>query len=101
MAQNDIRIGDIGTVFEVTLFDDSTVLNISTASVKQIIFVDPDGSERAYDAEFTTDGTDGKLRYTTLVDNIYRGGNWQIRSKVVIAAGTFNSSHKNFIVRPN
>jgi hypothetical protein len=101
MPQRDIRIGDIGTVFEVTVVDDSVVVDVSTASTKEIIFVDPDGRETTHAAAFSSSGTDGKIRYSTQSGDIYRAGNWQIRARVVIAAGTFNTSHKNFTVKPN
>jgi len=104
MANKDIRIGDIGTVFEITVKDDSDVVDVSSAiaaGTKEIIFVDPDGAEVAHSASFTNDGTDGKIRYIRQSGDIYRPGNWEIRGKVIITAGTFNTTHGNFLVKPD
>jgi hypothetical protein len=66
----EIHLGDIGTVFEVTLKDCDVIVDISTATEMYIIFQKPDGTKLTFDAEFTTDGEDGKLQYVT-VDGIY------------------------------
>ena len=62
MAANEIHVGDIGTIFEITLMDDVAIVDVSTATLageKQFQFIKPDGSApAAVDASFTTDGTD-------------------------------------------
>ena len=60
MAENEIRVGDIGTKFQVTVKDGASVVDISSAtSTKQIILKKPDGTTLTKSATFSSDGTDG------------------------------------------
>ena len=44
MSANEIHLNDIGTKFLVTVKDGSSVVNVSTASTKQIIIKKPSGA---------------------------------------------------------
>ena len=101
MSCDVVRVGDIGTVFQVTLKDCGTVVNISGASTLEMIFVKPDGTKLTKTASLVTDGTDGKLKYTTISGDIDTAGVWVRQCHVVIAAGEFYSSIDSFTVMAN
>jgi hypothetical protein len=97
----EIHVGDIGTVFEVELKDCLTIVNISSATVKQIIFQKPTGEVLTKTAIFSTDGTDGKLRYITVANDLDLAGTWKIQAKVVLPSGTWSSNVDKFKVYSN
>ena len=101
MAANEVHLGDIGTVFVVTVKDDTTVVNISAATTKQIIFMAPDGGKLTKTASLTTDGTDGKMQWTTIANDLDEPGTWKIQGKVVLAAGTWYTDISTFVVEGN
>jgi len=99
--QNEIHRLDVGTVFEVTLMDGSSVVNISTATTKEIYFQLPNGTKLTKSASFTTDGTDGKLRYTTVADDLSLAGGWRIQAHIITPAGQWRSDLGKFKVYEN
>lgn len=100
MAQ-EIHLNDVGTVFELTATDGGVVVNLSTASVKQIIFAKPSGATLTQNASFVTDGTDGKVKYTTVAGDLDMLGNWQVQLYVELATGKWKSNIQRFRVYGN
>lgn len=105
MAANEIHVGDIGTIFELTLMDDTVVVDVSTAvgaGTKVIHFVKPDGTSTTEEAAFVTDGTDGKIKFTT-PDALFLSdaGSWKIQGKVTLSSGTWSSDISSFKVYKN
>lgn len=97
----EIHRNDIGTKFLVTILDDTSALDISTASEKKIIFKKSNGFVVEKTAEFNTDGSDGKVYYTTVADDLSITGIWSIQAKVVLPTGTWRSDTQNFEVYSN
>jgi hypothetical protein len=97
----EIHIGDIGTVFEITITDCTAAVDISTATDMSIVFRKPDGAIVEKTAEFLTDGTDGKLAYTTVDGDIDQKGTWKIQAKVVMPSGAWSSNIDSFKVYEN
>lgn len=98
---DEIHVDDIGTVFTVTLKESGSAVNVSTATTKTIKFKDPSGTASSKTADFTTDGSDGKIYYTTVADDLDEAGMWEIQAYVVMPTGTWSSSTKKFRVYPN
>ena len=101
MAADQVRKDDIGTVFEVTVNDDGAVADISSATTKEIIFIKGNGVKVAKTATFTSDGTDGKIRYTTVSGDLNIDGRWQIQGRIIMPAGTWSTSVESFTVHEN
>jgi len=102
MIDYDIHVGDIGTIFEITVQDAGVIMDISSATLMEIKLRKPDGSVSVYNATHTTDGTDGKMRYIVIADTeIDQYGRWGIQSRVVTPQGDWNSSIDTFDVAPN
>lgn len=107
-CSREIHVGDVGTLIEVTLLDCNTVVDLTGATVTDLVFVKPSGEKVTKEATFKTDGTDGILQY--IVEeaeeeedppffNEY--GTWKIQGKVVLPTGTWNSDIAKFKVYDN
>ena len=101
MAQDEIHYLNIGTQFERTVQDGGSVVDISSATTKEILLKPPTGTTKAKAAAFTSDGTDGVLAYTTVLDDLDEVGTWQLQVHIVIDAGDFYTDVENFIVYGN
>lgn len=100
-TSTDMHVGDIGTVLEVTLYDSGVVVDISSATVKQFIFKKPDRTTATKAASFSTNGTDGKLRYTTIANDLDIAGDWELQVYVELLAGKWKSDVGVFSVLSN
>lgn len=104
MPANEVRVGDIGTEFLITLKDGTSAVDISgaDASEKRVIkFKKPSGATYEVNPTLKTDGTDGKLTYTTVDGNIDEEGMWQMQAKVTFGTQTFRSDIHKFKVHRN
>ncbi len=102
MAINEIHIGDLGTVFEVTVTDNAVPVNIATATLMQIIFVKPDKTKVTNTAVRSGDGTDGKMRYTIEANTeLDQKGKWKIQGIVTLPTGTWSTDIDSFKVYKN
>jgi hypothetical protein len=103
MAGTIIHNGDVGTIIRLTITedDDTTAINVSGATVKTFYFLKPDGKKESVDAEFYSDGTDGKLKYTTIAGDIDTVGRWQVQAYVEIGLAKYYSAKTTFVVQSN
>ena len=101
MAANEIHQNDIGTKFLETIYDGSSTIDVSGASTKQIIFKKPAGTTMTKSASFNSDGTDGKIYYNAVTDDLDEIGTYEIQGKVIITDGTFYTDIQNFKVHRN
>jgi hypothetical protein len=102
-AIDDIHVADEGTIIRVELKDGGEVLDVSTASIKKIKFKKPNGTVVSKNAAFTTDGSDGKIQYTTEAspNNILdEPGKWEYQAYIEMS-GKWHSEKLTFIVRDN
>ena len=85
-----LHVGDFGTQFILTikkLVDGApTVVDVSGATTKKILFRDSEGTITEHTASFLTDGTDGKITYTTVTGDISISGSLEYRGFVVLSA---------------
>ena len=90
---------DIGAVIELTVKEpDGSVKDISSATTKQLKFTKSSGVGMNKDAVFTTDGTDGKIRYTTVDGDLTPPGTWFCRAYLVLNGWTGHTSRVAFDV---
>lgn len=98
----DIHVGDVGTIFRVTVLDeDGVVVDISAALLKRIILAKPDGSKTNYAASLDTDGTDGVMRYATVDGDLSVAGRWKVQGYVELTAGKWHTEIEVFKVKEN
>lgn len=101
-----IQLGDIGTIFVITLKNGSDIAPINAASVKNIIFRKPrvgttPGEVVTKTASFTTNGTDGKLQYVTVQGDLDIVGKWEIQAQVTLPGWEGHSAVGTFTVKSN
>jgi hypothetical protein len=97
----EIHVGDIGTLFEVTLYDCELVVDLTGATTLEIIFLKPDGSKLIASASFKTDGTDGVITYAAISGDIDQAGSWKLQAHVVLPTGEWWSDTDKFKVYAN
>ena len=79
----------------------STILDISTASSLSLVFKSPSGASNTKPATLYTDGTDGKIYYTTVDGDLNQVGTWRIQAIVNIGGGIYRSDVGTFKVFEN
>ena len=96
------QVGDVGTGFVVQFTDENgTVLDISGATTKQIIFQRPDGTDLIATAVFVTNGVDGQAMYVTQANDLNQDGTWKIQGYVVLPNGSWHTQTGKFKVKAN
>jgi hypothetical protein len=97
----DLHVNDTGSQFLVTFKDCGQIVNLASATLIQIIFHKPDGSEVTKTALLYTDGTDGIAYYTTVNGDLNISGWWIIQGYLEIGTNHWHSDTKRFIVKEN
>lgn len=101
-VEQEIHEKDIGTVFEVTIKDALVVVDISTATTKEMIFLKGDGTVATVTAAFSDTGTDGKIKYVVPdADFLVPAGKWQLQARIVLPTGDWHTSIHTFQVHEN
>ena len=99
MATVYVHNADLGTIFRLTITDTAgTAIDVSTAAVKYIYFQDPTGAKVQKTAAFTTNGSDGKIQYTTIAGDIDEVGTWMVQGYVETSLGKFWTEKDSFKV---
>lgn len=98
---SEIHEGDIGTKLLVTVTDDGTVVDISSASALSIFIRKPNGTILTRTGTLETDGTDGKMYYITVSGDLDAAGNYKIQGQVVLPSGSYYTSTATFKVHCN
>jgi hypothetical protein len=101
MAADEIHQNDIGVQFLATVKDGSAVVDISTASVKQLIFKKPSNTVVAQSGTFSTNGTDGKMYYISVSGDLDECGTWSLQGYVDINSGKWHTDIHKFQVHRN
>ena len=94
----DIFKDDIGTILELTILEDGAVLPIDTATAKTFSIQKPSGAVLTKTAVFSSDGTDGKLKYSTVSGDLDEVGTYTIQANLVMPTGTWSSETGKFVV---
>jgi hypothetical protein len=97
----EVHLNDIGTKFLLTVKEDGVALNISTATVKSIVFKKPSGTVVVKTATFETDGADGKIYYLSVSGDLDAIGLWKIQGKITMGVGSWGTEIGEFKVMDN
>ena len=82
------KVGDVGTAIEITVLTtdsitgQTTPFDLSSATLKNIRFLKPDGTLLIAPAALSTNGTDGKMRYVTVDGDFDQVGTYQVEGEV-------------------
>ena len=90
---------DIGTTFTLTIKNrQGEIVDLSDATVKQIKFRKSNGIILTKTAEFVTDGTDGKIKYVTIEDDLDTRGIWKVQGYIELPSGSWHTTFSLFTV---
>ena len=99
---SEVHKNDIGTIFRVTIIDENdTIVDVSSASTKRILFKKPNGTLLEKTATFYTNGTDGIIQYITITGDLDTVGVWQLQAYVVLSGNQYRSNITTFKVYRN
>ena len=98
---NEVQLDDIKIRIILTIMEDGEAVDISAATVKQIILRSPAGVTTTFTATFLTDGTEGKIYYETVSGDLNVAGLWKTQGKVEVSSGTYRSDIHSFRVHSN
>ena len=66
-----------------------------------MVFKKPDGTTVTKDTLFYTDGSDGKVEYTTVANDLSDVGRWWLQGYFELPTGKWHTSWYSFQVREN
>lgn len=96
-----VRQYDKGIYLQILVTEDGTNgVNISTATTKQLILKPPRGAYIHRAADFSTDGTDGLLRYLVVDELDGEAGPWRLYGKVIMPDGKNLRGYLTLTVEP-
>ncbi len=98
---SDLHRYDIGTDIVITVLENGLPIDISAAAQKVLILQKPDGTIVEKDMQFVTDGSDGKLVYTTAYGDLDQIGKWLVQARIRNSLGEWSSSTTSFKVKSN
>lgn len=76
-------------------------VDISSATLKNIIIKKPDDTILTNTASFFTDGTDGIIYYTTVEDDLDQAGTYYVQSYIEMPTFEGYSTPTSFVVYDN
>ena len=83
--------------FRLTIKDqNAAIVDISSATTREIRFKQPDGVSVQKDAVLTTDGTDGKMEYEA-EEFFLTPGVWRYQGRIIISGKEFTGGDVNGI----
>lgn len=97
----EIHQDDIGTILETTIKNNNVPVDISIATTKEILLKKPSGALLTKTGVLVTDGTDGKMKHTTVSGDLDESGVWEIQGHIISPSGEWRSDIKKFSVFPN
>ena len=100
-TDDNIHVGDVGTIFEVTVVEGDTVVDISNPTVLTIKLRKPSGAVVSHTATLSSDGTDGKLRYISIAGDIDQDGPWALQAYVELLSWQGSTAIGEFDVLEN
>jgi hypothetical protein len=81
----DLRPGDIGVVFDVSVKQDGGILPVNDMTTREIVFTSPSGAVVVKSASLVSDGLDGRIKYTSVSGDFSERGNWGIQAHLAKA----------------
>lgn len=89
MTVEEVQLNDVGTIIEITVIEENnSIVDLSSATTKQIKILKPSGAIITEDADFVTNGTDGKLKYTIQAGDLNEIGLHRVQAYLVLAYWT-------------
>ena len=98
----EVHVNDWGTVLKITLKDGANVVPLADATEIKMRLSDPDDVTTIKDLTVVTPpGTEGKVKYVFLANELHTAGGWDYQVKVTFPAGFWQSDLLSFTVYEN
>lgn len=102
MSADEIHVGDKGTQFTVTLYDGTSVVDLSAATNISLEFKLPTGTVATSTGTITGSGTAGMFSFTVDTSTTWAvDGKWRMQAVVSFSSSKFRSDIYEFRVFPN
>ena len=103
MSSGEIHVNDFGTRFLVTVKEDGSVVDLSSALSLTMNFRKPSDAIVAKAGSMLTDGSavSGVMYYDTLEGDLDEVGHWKLQGIISLPSGTFYTDISTFQVHPN
>ena len=96
------QVGDVGVAIIIAVVTpDGDPVDVSAAASKKIRLGYPGGVSKDFDAGFDSDGTDGKISYTTQSGDLDEAGEYSLQGIIVLGGTTKYTSVSTLQVREN
>jgi len=96
-----LQKGAIGVELILTVKENGAVVNLAAATGLKMYLDKPDNTIVEKTAVFKTDGTDGKLMYVTILDDLNKAGIWERQAEFTLGGFTGRTSKVSFTVDEN
>jgi hypothetical protein len=102
MSIPTVHLNDVGVAIKLTFVDENgNVIDISSATTKEILLQPSGGTTQTHTASFFTDGRDGIISYTISTGDLSVATKWNAQGYVVMPSGSFHTAYLAFEVDPN
>lgn len=101
VTKNNICVDAINLLIKLEIREGYGVLDISSATTKNIIISKPNGNIINTIATFLTDGSDGMIYYKTVLGDLNQAGTYGIQAYIDMPSFTGYSIPTNFVVYDN
>lgn len=99
MAKEEIFTGEVGHTFRATITEDGVAVDVSGATVLQMLFVKPSRTVLTKTAVFNGDGTDGVIKYVSVAADLDQNGMWALQGYFELGAWKGYSDKEYFWVK--
>lgn len=99
--KNNIQVGAINLLIELEIREDYAPLDISLATVKNILIEKPDDTVLTVSGSFVGTGTDGLIYYRTLAGDLNLAGIYNVQAYLVMPDFVGYSTPVSFTVYAN
>lgn len=99
---SEFHVADVGVALRATIKDEETdVVPLQSASVKQYTIRKPSGAEITVDCDFVTDGSDGLIQYVTVASTFDEAGYYKLQGYLEMGTSKWHTNTITFRVYPN
>ncbi len=98
---SEIHVDDVGTRFLITVKENGSGVDISSAEALSIFIRKPDDTLIARSGTLNSDGTDGKMYYDTASGDLNAAGHYKLQGRVSLSSSTYYTTIYNFQVHCN
>jgi hypothetical protein len=102
---SDLHEDDVDTTIEIVVVEENTAgvlvpVNISSATILQIKFISPNGTQITKAATLSTNGSDGKMKYVTEAGFLTPHGVWRKMGYLSMPNWEGHTEESTFYVNP-